>query len=100
MNTYSLTVHVDKGILNAFDKTTFNRSQSIRRAILKANDDPQTLVEAFKQRLVKEPNSDNLVTVTFRHGADVAGALQRLSKSTRYPVEQIVRLAMESHPYV
>lgn len=98
MHTYSLTVHVPDSVLETFKDGGFNTSDALRRAILKANHRPERLVNAFRMRLDRPtiPGSQKNNTLTFRHGPDVAAALQRLAGLTNFSVEQVIRLVMES----
>ena len=73
-----------------------NASETISRAITEAGRNPELLVAAFRERLT-QPQENNSIRLCFTHEVEVKSYMERLSRMTKLPIEQVVRLSIEAY---
>ena len=85
-------------MLEKFDKIPMTRSGAISQALLNARRDPSLLSRAFQLRMSTE-QEQNDARICYLRDTNHDETMEKLSRMTRLPGEQVVRLCMEACIY-
>lgn len=88
--------NVPASLVAKFEKLPMTRSAAIAQALTNAARDPELLVDAFKLRM-SQPFEENDTRITYTRDEGLQEVIDRLSRMTKLPGEQVVRLCMEAY---